>query len=160
MLGGKNFERTSDDVFVVMIGPPPSDAGGAGGNYCLLDLNGNQSFMAQEFGHALQFEEHSWGPGPGDPEVRYRDPYCVMSGFTWGGKAPYAEGLIDPTPPGLPAAWDKQVGPLPVAAFLWRYSDDFKHSGAVATLDASLNPQTVTLTSYGAASTVSFRSWR
>jgi hypothetical protein len=155
LLSGHNFQGTDNDVFVVMISPPPSDAGGDGGNGCLLDVNGTQTFMTQEFGHALGFEEHSWGPSSGKSEVIYKDPYCVMSGDDWDGKAPYAEGLVDPPPPGLPAGWDKKVGPLPVAAFLWRYSDDFKNSAAVATLDASLNPQKVSLTSYGAASTVS-----
>ena len=140
------------DVPVAFICPPPSDAGGVQGYACQLDVGGNHSFMAHEFGHALSFD-HSWGPAFGNPDSEYCDPYCVMSHDIDGYRAPWADGLAPgtPVPQGLPADWTLQMGPLPAAATVWRYCDDFARSQSVAEFDLTHPPSNLSILSYGAA---------
>jgi hypothetical protein len=147
----RGFPTDGYDVVVVMIGPPPSDAG-AYGNSVLLDVNGDQSFMAHELGHTLGFD-HSWGPAFGNPDAEYCDPYCVMSCDIFGYRAPWADSFPPgtPQPPGLPQGWTVQMGPLPAAAITQRYSEDFANSTAVVRYDLTGNPEPVTLTGYGRA---------
>jgi hypothetical protein len=150
----QDFTFASGDVPIVIIAPPPSDAG-AHGSRCLFDVLGNQSFMAHEFGHALNFD-HSWGPAFGDPDAEYCDPYCVMSCDMFGYRAPWANGLLTGVnPKGLPSGWTVQMGPLPAAADVWLYNADFAKCPAVVQIDLASNQRTVILRSYGAANSQS-----
>jgi hypothetical protein len=155
------FRFEPNDVPVVMIGPPPCDAGAVGSaalgrTACLLDVDGDQSFMAHEFGHALGFD-HSFGPAFGDPEAEYCDPYCVMSHNIYGYRAPWANGIPPewPVSPGLPEGWTVQMGPLPAAATVWKYLPDFASSPSVVNIDLTRQPAAATLVSYGTATSPS-----
>lgn len=151
----QGFTLASGDVPIAMISPPPSNAGALEGRGCVFDIDGDQSYMAHEFGHALGFD-HSWGPAFGDPDTEYCDPYCVMSADIFGYRAPWAKGLlIGSGPTGLPAGWTDQIGPLPSAAIAWRYNADFAKCPAVVGIDLASNQREVTLTSYGAANSQS-----
>jgi hypothetical protein len=148
----QGFVFQPDDAVVVMVAPPPSDAG-AWGRSCLLDVNGNHSFMAHEFGHVLGFN-HSLGPAFGDPIAEYCDPYCVMADNVFGYKATWAAGLPPsplPAPAGLPADWDVQMGPLPAAATVWRDNADFANAPWVRHVTLTGAPAGVTLTAYSEA---------
>lgn len=154
----QGFSLASNDVPVVMIAPPPSDAGGIEGRGCVLDVHGGQTYMAHELGHALNFN-HSWGLDPLIRDWEYGDPYCLMSALTFGDRSPDANGLSvgEPVPAGLPAEWTDHMGPLPAAAVVWRYNIDFATCPAVVHLYQSdlRNQPTVTLTSFGAATSPS-----
>jgi hypothetical protein len=154
----QGFSFAVSDVPVVMIAPPPSPAGAIEGRGCVLDVHGGQSYMAHELGHALGFN-HSWGLDSLNRDWEYGDPYCLMSALIFGSSSPDANGLPvgEPIPAGLPAGWTDQMGPLPAAGVVWRYNIDFATCPAVAHLSQSdlLNETTVTLTSFGAATSQS-----
>ncbi len=139
------------DVPVAFISPPPSDAGGWGST-CELDVGGDHSFMAHEFGHAIGFN-HSWGPAFGNPDSEYCDPYCVMSHDIHGYRSPWADAWppSEAVPPGIPAGWTVQMGPLPAAATVWKYLPDFATAPCVAEFDLTHPPSRLSLISYGAA---------
>lgn len=157
----QGFTFVPGDVTVVMIAPPPSPAGGIEGRGCVLDVHGSQSYMAHEFGHGLGFD-HSWGPASATQNGEYGDPYCLMSALSFGGRTPAANGLPAGLPgglpgpfypTGLPTGWTNWMGPLPAAADVYRYSVDFAMCPAVEQISQTdvLNQQSLTLTSYGAA---------
>ena len=131
----------------VIVHPPPSDAGADavqidGQIYVgvVLDLNGQLSFVAQETGHALMTVDHSWGP-----TREYRDPYCVMSAWVWGGFDPsYQRPAADAS---LGAQYWSRAGPMVAAAMLANYVPHFTNSYSKAEVDPDFvnSPRLLTL---------------
>jgi hypothetical protein len=118
--------------YVVFMDPPPSD-GAASGVYTatVLDWAAGQTHMAHEVGHVLGFE-HSCGSAGND----YGDPYCVMSAHTFGGKAATFTAGLSELDPGVSMTYWNEMGPMPAAATLYAFIDEFAKSGAVSRFDA------------------------
>jgi hypothetical protein len=119
-----DFRASNYKGVVVVVHPPPCNAGGVkGSTNLLLDQNGFHEFFAHEVGHSLGFE-HAFGPAGA-----YNDDYCLM-GFT----NPQSH-QITPTPPfsttsGLhPQFW--QGGRMPSGATLYRYLPSFASSACI-----------------------------
>jgi hypothetical protein len=116
------------DTFLTVVSGAGLDSGAYGRRAASVNAADPHHFVAHEIGHAIGFD-HTYGiPNAGsdwngddvvDLNPVYGDPYCIMSGMTFGGAAPtidLASKYQLPALAGLPSAW--RSGPLPSRACL------------------------------------------
>ena len=137
---GANVPVDSFDGVVVYMSTPNTDLWG-GGNEVVCDSASNLTQILQEVGHGLGLGTHSRAVSSGTA-LDYMDPFCIMSGLTFGGvlvQNVTFQGAFGTSGPGLCAPYIAKMGWL----------DDHRIAGVAVPNGRTPRPTVVRLSALG-----------